>query len=73
MINLLPYSRKFNSAQANYKIFERELLSIVEILKEFRNKLYGQQIKAYTDDKKLTYKTFNEDRVMRWRLIGIQP
>ena len=63
------YSRKLNPAQTRYTTTERELLAIVETLKEFRNILLGQQIKIYTDHKNLTYKTFNTDRVMRWRLI----
>ena len=63
------YSRKLNSAQVKYTTTERELLSIVETLKEFRNILHGQIIKVYTDHKNLTNKTFNTERVMRWRLI----
>jgi hypothetical protein len=63
------YSRKLNDAQTRYTTTERELLAIVETLKEFRNILLGQQIRVYTDHKNLTYKDFNTDRVMRWRLI----
>jgi hypothetical protein len=40
----------------------------VETLKEFQYHLLGQKIKAHTDHENLTYKNFNSDRVMRWRL-----
>jgi len=63
------YSRKLNPAQTRYTTTERELLSIVETLKEFRNILLGHRIKIYTDHKNLTYVNFNTERVMRWRLI----
>ena len=63
------YSRKLNPAQTRYTTTERELLAIVETLKEFRNILLGQQITIHTDHKNLCYKHFNTSRVMRWRLL----
>ena len=63
------YSRKLNPAQTRYTTTERELLSIVETLKEFRNILLGHQIIVWTDHKNLTCANFNTERVMRWRLV----
>jgi hypothetical protein len=36
------YSRKLTSAQTRYTVTEKELLSIVEVLKAFKNILFGQ-------------------------------
>ena len=63
------YSRKLKPEQTRYTTTERELLSIVETLKEFRNILLGHRIIIHTDHKNLTCKNFNTERVMRWRLI----
>ena len=63
------YSRKLNDAQTRYTTTERELLSIVETFKEFRNILLGHKLIVYTDHKNLVCKHFNTERVMRWRLI----
>src|SRR5210317_1987253 len=63
------YSRKLSPAQTRYTTTERELLAIVQTLKEFRNILLGHKIVVYTDHENLTYKNFNTNRVMRWRLL----
>ena len=43
------YSRKLNRAQTNYTTTERELLAIVETLKELKKILLVHSIKVYTD------------------------
>ena len=65
------FSRKLNSAQKNYTTTEKELLSIVECCKEFRNILFGYPIKVYSDHKNLIHAATisQSQRVMRWRLI----
>ena len=45
------YSLKMNSSQQKYTTTYKELLSIVESLKEFRNILLENQIMIYTDHK----------------------
>ena len=63
------YSRKLNPVQFNYTTTDRELLSIVETLKQIRNILLGQQIELHTDHKNLTYTSYYTEKVMLWRLI----
>jgi hypothetical protein len=63
------YSSNLNPVQTLYTTTKQELLSIVETLKEFRNILLGQQIVFHTNHSNISYKHFNSDRVMRWRLF----
>ena len=49
------YSRKLNPAQTRYTTTERELLSIVEVLKEFKTILFGQELIVHKDHEHLTY------------------
>jgi transposase InsO family protein len=65
------YSRKLNSAQKNYTTIEKELLSIVETVKEFRSMLLGSRLNIYTDHRNLSHQltAYTTQRVIRWRLL----
>ena len=65
------FSRKFTSAQKNYTITGKELLSVVETMKYFRNIVLGHEIRVYTDHKKLTYDNsdYSSERILRQRLV----
>ncbi|KAH9102798.1 hypothetical protein AeMF1_020706 [Aphanomyces euteiches] len=63
------FSRKLSTSQRNYTVTEQEMLSIVELLKEYRNILLGRKIVIYTDHKNLSFTNFTNPRVHRWRLI----
>ena len=60
------YSRKLNSAQRRYTTTEKELLSIVETLKEFKTILLGYKIEIHTDHKNSVHETLvmMSERVM---------
>jgi transposase InsO family protein len=65
------FSKKLSPAQQNYPITDRELLAIVETLKNFKHMLLGQPITVFTDHENLTYvdTVHASDRVLRQRLL----
>lgn len=62
------FSRKLNKAQQNYNTTEKELLAIVECLKQFKYIVWCYPIRVYSDHKNLVHKgTASESqRVTRW-------
>lgn len=62
------FSRKFQGAEQNYSIIEKELLAIIRILEEYWGILLGQQIRVYTDHSNLQYSEFSSQRVLCHRL-----
>ena len=67
------YSRKFNTAQCNYSVIEKELLSIILALSHFDYYLSSQpHIVVYCDHKPLQYiNNFHgkNQRLVRWHLF----
>jgi RNase H-like domain found in reverse transcriptase len=63
------YSRRLTETQRNYTVGEREMLSIVETLNEFRTRLLGYSIKNYTDHENLARLTTvsKSPLIKRWR------
>jgi len=65
------FSQKFSPAQRKYSVTKIELLAIVETLNEFKEMLWDQPIKVYTDQKNLVRDALGltSDRLYQWRLL----
>ena len=65
------FYRKLSKPQRNYTTTEKELLAIVECLKQFRGIIFGCEINVFSDHKNLVYAaTLSESQsAMRWQLI----
>ena len=65
------FSKKLNTAHKKYTTTEKELLGIVETLKQFKTMVFGHEVHVFTDHKNLTYDNsdYTSDRVLRQRLL----
>ena len=63
------FSRKLSSAQQKYPTIDKEMLCIVEVLKEYRPILWGAAIHIYTDHINLTRQNISSNRIMTWRML----
>ena len=49
------FSRRLGKPQSNYTRTDKELLAIVECLKQFRGIIFGYEINVFSDHKNLVY------------------
>ncbi|KAE9037044.1 hypothetical protein PR003_g6821 [Phytophthora rubi] len=62
------WSKKCNDAQKKYPANKLELLSIKLVLQVYRTMLLGHEVHIHTDHLNLTYGTYSNVPLLRWRL-----
>ena len=64
------FSKKFDKAQRNYTVSEKEALAIVWTLHHLRQVLLGSPVTVYTDHSNLLFLTTAKlQRIQRWKLL----
>jgi hypothetical protein len=64
------FSKKFDKAQKNYTVSEKEALAIVWTLHHLRQVLLGSPVTVYTDHSNLLFLTTAKlQRIQRWKLL----
>lgn len=63
-------SHKLNQSERNYSIVEKECYAIIRGMKHFKNIVFNNYIKIFTDNRNLTFnKELLSSRFQRWKLI----
>ena len=63
------FSRKLTDSQTKYPTIDKEMLCIVETLKEYRDILWGARIYVHTDHINLTRQNISSNRILTWRML----
>ena len=68
---LASYSQKWSKSQINYTMKKKEILNILETLKEFWNILLVHEIEVFIDHKNLTYEKIESafQSVQHWKRL----
>lgn len=61
------WSKKLSDTQKNYHTMEKELLSIVAVLEQFRSMLRVAELFVYTNCKNLTFANLNCCCILHWQ------